>query len=335
MNNTQKPIQPLQTITATKLMQTNYPPLKFSIDKILPQGIFILAGSAKIGKSWLSLDICNAVANGTDFWSYSASLGEVLYLALEDTHPRLKARLQRIEEENETENLHFAISAKGITNGLIEQIKAFIAAYPNTKLIVIDTLERVRNSAQDKSMYSCDYRDINKLREVVEGNTITLILVHHTRKMYDPDPLNTLSGSTGLIGAVDGVWVLEKENRTEGKGKLTIANRDTEGFCFNVEFEKEHCKWKFLSICDGTEKDEVDDQFCKLINDFLNVQFMGTASELVNRLSKIDHSVNITPRSITRKLDSVSEQLKSSYNIDFKTMRTCQSRNIYLERIVK
>ncbi|MFI3141988.1 MAG: AAA family ATPase [Clostridia bacterium] len=300
MNNNQKPIPQLQTITATKLMQTNYPPLKFSIEKILPQGIFILAGSAKIGKSWLSLDICNAVANGTDFWSYSVSLGEVLYLALEDTHPRLKSRLQRIEEENETENLHFAISAKGITNGLIEQIKAFIEAYPNTKLIVIDTLERVRNSAQDKSMYSCDYRDINKLREVVEGNTITLILVHHTRKMYDPDPLNTLSGSTGLVGAVDGVWVLEKENRTEGKGKLTIANRDTEGFCFNVEFEKEHCKWKFLGINDGREKDETDDQFCQLINDFLGVQFMGTASELVNRLSKIDHSVNITPRSITR-----------------------------------
>lgn len=87
-------------------------------------------------------------------------------------------------------------------------------------------------------MYSCDYRNIGKLREALDGNTITLLLVHHTRKMYDLDPLNTLSGSTGLVGAVDGVWLLEKEKRTEGKGKLTITNRDTEGYCFKVEFEK-------------------------------------------------------------------------------------------------
>ena len=95
------------------------------------------------------------------------------------------------------------------------KIKEVLAEKPNKKLIVIDTLECIRNSEQDKSMYSCDYRDINRLKEILEGNTVTLLLVHHTRKMYDPDPLNTLSGSTGLVVAVDGVWVLEKEKRTE------------------------------------------------------------------------------------------------------------------------
>ncbi len=279
MSNEPKPIQPLNIISARELMNTDYPPLSFTIDKILPQGIFILAGSGKIGKSWLSLYMCIAVANGGSLWDFKANEGEVLYLALEDTHPRLKERLERISEEHShNDKLHLAISSLGITDGLIQQVKDFIAAKPTTRLIVIDTLERIRNSEQDKSMYSCDYRDIGKLREILTDNTATLLLVHHTRKMYDPDPLNTLSGSTGLVGAVDGVWVLEKEKRTEGKGKLTIANRDTEGHCFNVEFDKENCRWNFLGAEEEFRENE-DDAFCDLIAEFVTSTFHGTATE--------------------------------------------------------
>lgn len=85
------------------------------------------------------------------------------------------------------------------------EIDDFVEQYPATRLIVIDTLERIRNVDNDKSMYSCDYRDMTKLREITNRHNLTLLLVHHTRKMFDPDPLNTLSGSTGLVGAVDGV----------------------------------------------------------------------------------------------------------------------------------
>ncbi|WP_313527616.1 AAA family ATPase [Anaerotignum sp.] len=332
-NEQKKSIPPLQTITANTLLNTDYPPLAFSIEKLLPQGIFILAGSGKIGKSWLSLDMCIAVSTGGKLWGFNAYEGEVLYLALEDTHPRLKERLERIQGETEnTEKLHLAISSLGITDGLIEQIKAFISANPNTRLIVIDTLERIRNSEQDKSMYSCDYRDINKLREALEGNTATLLLVHHTRKMYDPDPLNTLSGSTGLVGAVDGVWVLEKEKRTEGKGKLTIANRDTEGYCFKVEFDKENCRWNFIGIDNGKITSETDEKFCHLIHSFVNEQWQGTATQLVDYLKQMDRSLDIAPRSISRKLESVSDQLKSSYGIDFKANRTSKGKSIYLCR---
>lgn len=95
MNNEQKKsILPLQTITASTLVKTEYPPLAFSIEKLLPQGIFILAGSGKIGKSWLFLDMCIGVATGGKLWDFNATEGEVLYLALEDTHPRLKERLE-------------------------------------------------------------------------------------------------------------------------------------------------------------------------------------------------------------------------------------------------
>ncbi len=153
-----KPIPPLETITADTLLNTDYPPLQFSIEKLLPQGIFILAGSGKIGKSRLSLDMCVAVAKGSKLWEFNANVGEVLYLALEDTHPRLKDRLEHIaDDENAVvDKLYLAVSSLGISDGLIEQIKTFIAKYPTTKLIVIDTLEHIRNTEQDKSMYACD-----------------------------------------------------------------------------------------------------------------------------------------------------------------------------------
>lgn len=332
MSNQLKQIPPLQTITASELMTTEYPPLAFSIEKLLPQGIFILAGSGKIGKSWLSLDMCVAVATGGKLWDFYATEGEVLYLALEDTYPRLKDRLERISEENMiAPKLHLAISSLGITDGLIEQIKDFISANPNTRLVVIDTLERIRNGEQDKSMYSCDYRDINKLREALEGNTATLLLVHHTRKMYDPDPLNTLSGSTGLVGAVDGVWVLEKEKRTEGKGKLTIANRDTEGYCFKVEFDKENCRWNFLGAEEELAENE-DENFCALVAEFVTATFTGTATELVEKLSKLDENFDISSRGIAKKLSNLHGLLKEKYGISYLWQRGHKGRTITLFR---
>lgn len=333
MNDNQpKPIQPLSIISARELMNTDYPPLSFTIDKILPQGIFILAGSGKIGKSWLSLDMCVAVANGGSLWEFKANEGEVLYLALEDTHPRLKERLERIlEEHSHNDKLHLAISSLGITDGLIQQVKEFVSAKPTTRLIVIDTLERIRNSEQDKSMYSCDYRDIGKLREILTGNTATLLLVHHTRKMYDPDPLNTLSGSTGLVGAVDGVWVLEKEKRTEGKGKLTIANRDTEGHCFKVEFDKENCRWNFLGTEDEMAENE-DDLFCDLIAEFITSSFNGTATELVENLKKLDENFNISSRGIAKKLRSLQCLLSEKYGVKYLWERSGKGRLITLFR---
>ncbi len=87
---TTQAVTPLTTMTATELLQTQFDSLQFAIDKLLPQGVFILAGSGKIGKSWLSLDMCISVSIGADFWEEQTSIGEVLYLALEDNYRRLQ-----------------------------------------------------------------------------------------------------------------------------------------------------------------------------------------------------------------------------------------------------
>jgi RecA-family ATPase len=185
-----------EIIDGNTLMAQEYEPLKFSVEKILPHGLFILAGSGKIGKSWLSLDLCVNVATGGKLWEFSSEQGDVLYLALEDNYPRLQDRLNKIQAASvDISRLKLTTAAFGISNGLLEQTHNHLSNYPETKLIIIDTLERVRDTEFDKNIYACDYRDMTTLRGITDKHDLTLLLIHHTRKMSDSDPLNTLSGT--------------------------------------------------------------------------------------------------------------------------------------------
>lgn len=272
--------------------------------------------------------MCISVSTGADFWEEKTGAGETLYLALEDNYRRLQSRMLEIIEEtdNTYEQLHFAIASLGISNGLIEQVNQFIATYPSTRLIVIDTLEHIRNTTAETSMYSHDYNDIQKIRAITEVHDVTVLLIHHTRKMFDPDPLNTLTGSTGLVGAVDGVWILEKEKRTENKGKLTIVNRDTQGYCFKVEFDEDGFKWNNLGDYEQSSKKE--DTFCVFIHDFLKDNWQGTPTELVEALQNEDITIN----NVTKKLNRRKEQLYSKYAIEYVYQRTGAERVITLKR---
>jgi hypothetical protein len=215
-------------------------------------------------------------------------------------------------------------------SGLFEQVHNFIAAYPNTNFIAIDTLERIRDSGRDRDIYSCDYNDMNRLREITDKHRLTLLLVHHTRKMYDPDPLNTVSGSTGLIGAVDGVFILAKDKRTGNKAKLTISNRDTESFCFDLRFEPDSFRWEFI----GNSADEAEEENALffLLNDFLQEEWSGTATDLCNALKSLDANFNLAPATISKQLNASSGLLKKDYGIVFDRDRNTKTKLIILRR---
>ena len=313
-------------------MAMEFEPLQFTADKILPHGLFILAGSPKIGKSWLALDLCRAVATGSKLWDFAATTGDVLYFALEDRHRRIQDRLKKMKAENvNLSRLHTSLTAAGLHNGLLEDINDFMSFYPQTNLIIIDTFEHIRNgSSSEKTLYSCDYRDMNHLREITNKYKLTLLLIHHTRKMFDPDPLNTISGSTGLSGATDGLLVLEKAKRTGHDGKLTIANRDTEGFCFNLRFDPDTCCWDFIGNHLGDSDDE--DSLAILLDDFLQDEWSGTSTELCNVLKKQDSNFNLSPSILTKRLKATCGLFKKEFNIAVDFERNRNSRRIILKR---
>ena len=321
----------LTTLDGNTLMAQTFEPLRFTVEKILPHGLFILAGSPKIGKSWLSLDLCQAVASGGKLWEFNATQGGVLYLALEDNYNRLQSRLKQIEAGKlDISRLYMATSSFGLQDGLLEQVHNFISENPATNLIVIDTLEHIRNGEMDKNLYACDYRDMNRLREITNKHSLTMLLVHHTRKMFDPDPLNTISGSTGLIGSVDGVFVLEKTKRTGRDAKLTIANRDTEGFCFNLRFDDEKCRWDFIG--NNVEGESDDDSFATSLDDFLKEDWSGTATELCNELKKLDEDFSLSPPALAKRLKAMDGLFRKEFNIAVDFERTHGSKRIFLRR---
>jgi RecA-family ATPase len=275
--------------------------------------------------------MCHAISTGGKLWDFPATQGDVLYLALEDKYHRLQGRLLQMKADNlDISRLHLATASFGLQDGLLEQVHNFIAAYPNTNFIAIDTLERIRNGGRDRDIYSCDYSDMNKLREITDKHSLTLLLVHHTRKMYDPDPLNTVSGSTGLIGAVDGALVLSKDKRTGSKAKLIISNRDTEGFYFDLRFDPDTFRWDFIG--NSTEGGDDVDALCFSLDEFLQDEWSGTATELCNELKNRDANFNLAPSTLGKKIVASIGLLEKDYGILYDPDRSNKNRKIFLLR---
>ena len=322
-----------ESIDINTIRSMEHKPLQFAVNSILPHGLFILAGSPKVGKSWLVLDMCIAIATGGDIWGYRANQSGVLYFALEDNLRRINDRVNKLDTDNtDMSNFRVKLSAPGINKGLIEGIDRHMADYPDISLIVIDTFEYIRDRETSKqTLYSADYNDIKTLRSITNKYDVTLLLVHHTRKMHDEnDPINNISGSTGLTGATDGNWVLEKPKRTANNAKLTIDNRDTEGFCFDLKFNSDTCHWEYVGNHTGV--DNADENIAILLNDFLQTEWQGTATELCKSLLKLDEEANITPANLSKQLRRIDKYLQKEFNIKTSFKKSDSVKKIMLQR---
>ena len=210
----------LETINAEDLQNRAYEPTPFLVDELIPEGLHILAGAPKIGKSWLALWLCLCISQGQPLWNFATTQGEALYLSLEDSFQRIQTRLFDLTEDAPP-TLHFAIMADTLKRGLEQQIEQFLTEHSDTKLVVIDTLQRVRSAGSDSNLYANDYQDIGLLKRLADRRHIAILLIHHLRKLHDDDPMNMISGSTGLSGAADSTFVLQKSWR--GRSHLETA----------------------------------------------------------------------------------------------------------------
>ena len=246
----------LHTITAEDLQNRTYEPTHFLVDELIPEGLHILAGAPKIGKSWLALWLCLCVAQGQALWNFATTQGEVLYLSLEDSFQRIQTRLIDLTEDAPP-TLHFAIMADTLKRGLEQQIEQFLTEHPDTKLVVIDTLQRVRSTGNDNNLYANDYQDIGLLKRLADKQHIAILLIHHLRKLHDDDPMNMISGSTGLSGAADSAFVLQKNARSANAASLHCTGRDIPDRTLKLELDEDDHVWKLLAdskTCSTTSK---------------------------------------------------------------------------------
>ena len=317
----------LHTVTLNELYETTYPSRPPIIDGLLYPGTYLFAGAPKVGKSFLVAQIAYHISMGLPLWDYPVNQCSALYLALEDDYRRLQERMFRMFGVESTEHLHFATAAKQIGNGLEDQMELFLLEHPNTRLIIIDTMQKVRELGGEGNLYASDYDIIGKMKQFSDKHGICLLLVHHTRKQPAADKFDMISGSTGLLGCADGAFLLQKDQRTGVTAMLEVTGRDQPAQRIYLNHNPDRLSWDLDHVETNLHKVPPDPILVK-INAILTDTWKGTATELVQLLA-----VDYKPNAITRYLNVNNGRLENEYGITYQNRRTHSGRIIILNRV--
>jgi hypothetical protein len=243
----------LVTINAADLMSQQLPDVEYVVEGLLPQGATILAGPPKSCKSWMALEVSLAVASGSEFLGFGVTQGDVLYLALEDNARRLQKRLRRLLGDSPPPAaLEFAHEIPAVGADMEEKLEDWLRPRSGrARLVVIDTLGRAGVCArrQNENIFHQDYQRVAALKSLADQYGVAMLAVHHTRKAPTEDPLKSVSGSMGLTGAADGVFVLRKV-RAQTNARLFVTGRDIEENALDLAWSPDTFRWSLASADD-------------------------------------------------------------------------------------
>ena len=292
----------LPTMTMSQLYDTVYESRVPIIDGLLYPGTYLFVGAPKVGKSFLMAQIAYHVSIGQALWNYPVHAGTVLYLALEDDYRRLQERLSRM----------FGVEGT------------------DTRLIIIDTLQKIREAGGDKFSYANDYEIIGQLKHFADQTGIALLLVHHTRKQQADDKFDRISGTNGLLGAADGAFILEKEKRTGDTAVLEVSGRDQPEQKLILKKNMERLTWE-LERAETELWKAPPDPILEKVADMLSEEcpeWNGSPTELAEALA-----LDMKPNLLTKHLNVNKARLFNEYQIDYEPVRTHAGRRIALKRV--
>lgn len=228
------------------LQGADIPPPLWIVNNVLPQGLALLCAPSKAGKSWMVFDMALAVARGKNFLDFTTNKCGVLYYALEDSKYRLKERMMKLlKKDTAPSNLRFITRTETIDCGFFDLLKEEIKAHKDIKLVIVDTLQKVRGKAlSNETLYGGEYREMGEVKELCDDLGICLMFVHHTRKQLDEnDVFNMISGSTALMGAADTIIVISKKRKDE-YATLTMTGRDIKQDDLVIAFDEMEWRWQ-------------------------------------------------------------------------------------------
>jgi hypothetical protein len=242
----------LVTKTAREIQDTAYPPIRWIIEALLTEGLAVLAGKPKKGKSWLALLISLAVALGGEAIGKKAHQGDVLYLALEDGERRIKDRLNKLlAGERAPLNLHFLGATAGLGRDAVTQILRWLDDHPDCRLVIIDTLKKIMPSQKaGANQYDAEYAWMAVLQQAAITRHICILCVVHCRKMVSEDAFDAVSGTLGMTAACDGVLVLAPSASAKADAILHVTGREVRETELALS-RKDGCNWR----CEGDAED--------------------------------------------------------------------------------
>ena len=318
----------LNTISMTELFQTPYKSRPPIIEGLLYAGAYILAGAPKIGKSFLVAQIAYHVSTGKKLWEYEVHQGTVLYLALEDDFQRIQRRMFKMYGVEDTPNLHFAVAAGKIGNGLDQQLANFVQEHPDTKLIVIDTMQKIRELGSEAYSYASDYEIIGKLKEFADRYGVCMLTVHHTRKQPAGDAFEMISGTTGLMGCADGALLMRKEKRTALEATVDVVGRDQQDQILYLKKDPDTQVWN-LERMENEPHREPPDPVLEVVAKQVTEPWCGSPTELTALLQ-----VDMQPNILTKHLNVSAGRLAEEYGIRYENGRNHTGRKITLTPVL-
>lgn len=309
------------SIAASDLQTAKIDPPEWLIPDVLPQGLAILCASSKVGKSWMAMQMCLAISRGKEFLDYASNQAGCLYLALEDGIFRLKDRLNKVLDGGKApSNFYLSIKANGLDGGLIKQLDEEFEEHPDIKLIIIDTLQKVRGSAKkDEIAYATDYRELGALKEYADNKRICIFLVHHLRKMADEnDVFNMISGSNGIMGVCDTIFIIYKKKRQDENAVLFMTGRDIRQQDVVVHFDETKYRWEMVGTAEEEERKRKKREYennpiVKTVKDLLKqypMGWKGTATDLIKAVYDVTGSPCIySTAALGKEITSIETQL--------------------------
>ncbi|GAC1369312.1 MAG: hypothetical protein NVSMB44_36120 [Ktedonobacteraceae bacterium] len=288
-----------------ELLSWELPPVRWAIQEILPEGLTLLAGKPKLGKSWLALSAALSIAAGSvALGTQPVTQGDVLYLALEDNARRLQARTRQLLASMSSVpcSIDFALDWPRLGEGGLASLEDYLKEHPQVRLVVIDTWARVAPSSGEhrSSQYEGDYEALIPLKRLADTNRVSILAVHHLRKTGSSDVLDEITGSIGMTGAVDGTLILKRE-RGQTEATLFVTGRDIEHEQqLAMNFDAATALWSVIGNADEVGRTKVRQE----ILDLLHEQSQGMSPrEIAESLTKNYH----TTRSLLRKMEENGE----------------------------
>ena len=309
------------SIAASDLQTAKIDPPEWLIPDVLPQGLAILCASSKVGKSWMAMQMCLAISRGKEFLDYASNQAGCLYLALEDGIFRLKDRLNKVLDGGKApSNFYLSIKANGLDGGLIKQLDEEFEEHPDIKLIIIDTLQKVRGSAKkDEIAYATDYRELGALKEYADNKRVCIFLIHHLRKMADEnDVFNMISGSNGIMGVCDTIFIIYKKKRQDENAVLFMTGRDIRQQDVVVHFDETKYRWDMVGTAEEEERKRKKREYennpiVKTVKDLLKqypMGWKGTATDLIKAVYDVTGSPCIySTAALGKEITNIETQL--------------------------
>ena len=233
---------------------------------------------------------------------------------------------------NDTDRLHFATAAGKIGNGLDEQLESFVREHPDTRLIIIDTMQKIREVGGEAYSYASDYEIIGKLKQFADKHCICVLTVHHTRKQPAGDSFEMISGTTGLLGCADGSLLMQKKKRTALEATIDVVGRDQQDQILYLKKDADTQIWNLEKLENELHK-EPPDHVLEAVSRLVSADqpvWTGSPSELAGAVH-----AGMAANALSKYLNVKSGRLLDEYHVRYENKVRHEGRRITLTFIAE